>query len=202
VRRAWPAALVVGLALVAPASATAADPGRWFETGFSRVPSEYYQGVTSDTANQLFFDGRFVGLYKTTPALKEIGRVPNAIPSAVAAAEGYNHIGDISFDPSEGGRILLPLECFSPGVPGGPNTCGTGSFGVADPNTLAWRYYVKLAPADIKKAMWAEVSPDGTLVWTSSDDDLLAYRTADVAAANAAPSVPIRPVRRLAGAVP
>jgi hypothetical protein len=31
----------------------------------------------------------------------------------------------------EGGRILLPLECFYPGRPGGANSCGTGSIGVA-----------------------------------------------------------------------
>ena len=90
-----------------------------------------------------------------------------------------------------------------PGLPGGPNTCGTGSIAVADPETLAWRYYVKLDPADIKKAMWAETSPDGTLVWTSAGNDLLAYRTFDITAANAAPAAaPIRPVLRLAGAVP
>ena len=143
------------------------------------------------------------GLYRTTPELKETARVANAIPQAVAASEGYNHIGDLTWDAAEGGRLLLPLECFSPGLPGGPNTCGTGSIAVADPETLAWRYYVKLEPADIKKAMWAEVSPDGKLLWTSAGSDLLAYRTADVSATNAAPgAVRIRPVRRLPGAVP
>ena len=39
---------------------------------------------------------------------------------------------------------------------------------------------MKLDPADIHKAMWAEVSPDGKLLWTSSGGDLLAYRTADI----------------------
>jgi hypothetical protein len=50
--------------------------------------------------------------------------------------------------------------------------------------------------------MWAEVSPDGALVWTSNGPDLLAYRAADVSPATAAAGVRIRPVRRLAGAVP
>ena len=51
--------------------------------------------------------------------------------------------------------------------------------------------------------MWNEVSPDGTLVWTSSGDDLLAYRAADISRANAAPEhAPIHSVRRLRGAVP
>ncbi len=113
------------------------------------------------------------------------------------AAEGYNHIGDPTWDRGEGGRVILPLECYSPS-PG--NTCGTGAFGVADPKTLAWRYYVKLDPAEIPKAMWAEASPDGKLIWTSSGNDLLAYRASDVTAANAAPGhAPIHSVRRLAG---
>ena len=42
------------------------------------------------------------------------------------------------------------------------------SIGVADPDTLAWRYYVKLDKSFIDKAMWAEVSPNGQLLWTSS----------------------------------
>ena len=46
--------------------------------------------------------------------------------------------------------------------------------------TLAFRYYVKLDPAQIAKAMWVESSPDGRLLWTSSGSDLLAYRAADV----------------------
>ena len=78
--------------------------------------------------------------------------------------------------------MLLPLECFTPGAPNGGNTCGTGSIGVADPRTLAFRYYVKLDPAEIAKAMWVESSPDGRLLWTSSGSDLLAYRAADVSA--------------------
>ena len=117
--------------------------------------------------------------------------------------EGYNHIGDISFDGAEGGRVLLPLECYVPNGPNGGNPCLHGSIGVLDPATLQWRYYVKLDPAEIPKAMWNEVSPDGSLIWTSSGDDLLAYRAADVTAANAAPEhPPIHSVRRLRGAVP
>ena len=100
------------------------------------------------------------------------------IPASVRMGEGYNHIGDLSWDASEGGRLLLPLECYSPGQPNGGNTCRTGSIGVADPQSLQWRYYVKLDPTEIRKAMWNEVSPDGELVWTSAGDDLLAYRSA------------------------
>jgi len=51
--------------------------------------------------------------------------------------------------------------------------------------------------------MWAETSPDGSLIWTSSGNDLLAYRTSDVTAAKAAPAGPvIHAVRRLRDAVP
>jgi hypothetical protein len=191
------------LAVLPAPAARGADPGRWFMTGFSTTKIEYYQGVTSDPQRSLYFDGRFVGLYRTTSKLTETARVPNAIPQSVASAEGYNHIGDLSWDAGEGGRLLLPLECFSPGLPGGPNTCGTGSIAVADPRTLEWRYYVKLDPADIKKAMWAEASPDGRLVWTSAGNDLLAYSGTDLNPSNAAPAAaPIRPVTRLSGAVP
>jgi hypothetical protein len=199
--RLGPVAALLTLILAAPASA--ADPGRWSETGFSRIPLPYYQGVTSDGAGHLYFDGFAVGLYRTDLGLAEQGRNDAAIPPGVFATEHYNHIGDITHDSAEGGRVLLPLECYTPGGPDGGNTCGTGSIGVADPGTLDWRYHVKLDPAEIAKAMWAEVSPDGKLVWTSAGDDLLAYATAEITPARAAPAgAPLRAVRRLAGAVP
>ena len=159
--------------------------------------------MASDPRRSLWFDGLFNGLYRTDANLRERRRNDVVIPPGVTAREGYNHVGDISWDAREGGRILLPLECFYPGRPGGANSCGTGSIGVADPQTLGWRYYVKLDPAEIPKAMWAEVSPDGRLVWTSAGDDLLAYRASDVTRARAAPgAAPIRAARRLAGAAP
>ena len=181
--------------------AQAEDPGRWLLTGASSVPLTYWQGLTSDPAKErIFFVGVFEGLWQTTPSLRQTAGVGGAIPPDVKAMEGYNHIGDPTWNPGEGGRVLLPLECYTAGV---GNTCGTGSFGVADPTTLGFRYYVKLDPAEIPKAMWAETSPDGELVWTSNGADLLAYRSSDISAANAAPgAAPIRAVRRLAGAVP
>jgi hypothetical protein len=167
------------------------------------VPNTYWQGVTTAPGKPFFFDGVFEGLHRTTRGFRQTGSVASAIPVTVKAAEGYNHIGDISYDRAEGGRVLLPLECFTPGGPNGGNTCGTGSIGSADPRTLGFRYYVKLDPSEIAKAMWVETSPDGELLWTSSGPDLLAYRAADVTAANAAPAAPpIHSVRRLAGAVP
>jgi hypothetical protein len=190
------------LAAVQAPSAAAADPGRWIETGHSDIPLEYFQGVTSDRQRNLYFDGFFVGLYRTDSDLVEANRNPAAIPLGVAAQEFYNHIGDLTWDSREGGRLLLPLECFYVGA---GNICKTGSIGVADPVTLQWRYYVKLDPAFIDKAMWAEVSPNGKLLWTSSGSgrDLLAYDMDDIREANAAPNGPkLEPVRRLIGAVP
>jgi hypothetical protein len=189
-------------ALVLPAAAPAADPGRWIETGYHPVPLEYFQGVTTDRDGNFFFDGLQVGLYRTDPLLTEQARDESEIPVDVYLREGYNHIGDITWDKREGGRVLLPLECF---IPFFGNTCKTGSIAVADPETLEWRYYVKLDKAFIDKAMWAEVSPNGQLLWTSSGsgDDLLAYRVKDIAPENAAPDAPpLKPVRILEGAVP
>jgi hypothetical protein len=196
-RRGLITALASAALLLLPApTALARDPGRWLMTGVSSVPLSYWQGVAADRDRNLYFDGVFAGLYRTTARLRQTAANGNVI---ALTPEGYNHIGDISWQGPGTGRILLPLECF---VPGQGNTCGRGAIGVADPRTLAWRYYVNLDPADIPKAMWAEVSPDGRRLWTSSGNDLLAYRLSDVSPANAAPAPPIRAVRRLAGAVP
>ncbi len=193
------ALLTLALTLAVCASASARDPGRWTLTGWSSVPNTYWQGVTSAGPGQpLFFTGLFEGLHRTARNLRQTGSAGLVIPPSVKAVEGYNHVGDPGF---QGGRVLLPLECYTPGGPNGGNTCGTGSIGVADPATLGFEYYVKLDPAEIPKAMWVEAQDD--LLWTSSGPDLLAYRASDVSAANAAPgAAPIRSVRRLAGAVP
>jgi hypothetical protein len=197
------AALLLAAALGAPAGARASDPGRWALTATTTLPLVYYQGIAADAQRTLFFDGIDVGLYRTTSGFTETGRNNDAIPPDVHLREGYNHIGDIDWDRQEGGRVLLPLECYVPGGPNGGNPCLHGSIGVAGPGSLQWRYYVKLDPAEIPKAMWNAVSPDGSLLWTSSGDDLLAYRTADISRAHAAPEhAPIHSVRRLRGAVP
>jgi hypothetical protein len=186
---------------IAPATASA-GAGDWIKTGRSTMPLNYYQGVTHDDRGNVYFDGVFVGLYRTDTKLREEARNLDVIDPAAKQDPGFNHIGDITYDKAEGGRIILPLECYDASK-SPSNTCGIGGFGVADPDTLTWRYWVKLDPADIPKAMWAEVSPDGSLIWTSSGRDLLAYNTSDATQVNAQPSGPaIRPVRRLAGAVP
>jgi hypothetical protein len=193
------AAAICCMALAAPA-AQAADPGRWIVTGTKSVPSRYRQGIASDSARNVFFAGATVGLYRTNNG-RQTARNGNVIPPDVAQREQYNHIGDIAWDSGGDGRLLLPLESYIFGRPD-PNPAKTGSFGVVDPKTMKWRYYVKLDPAEIPKAMWVATSPDG-LAWTSSGDDLLAYNLADITLANAAPNgAVLHAVKRLAGAVP
>ena len=196
-------ALSALLVIVTVHAAPARDPGRWRATGRSPIPTTWYQGITSDDRGGLFFSGTVAGLHRADSRLRQRGGTDAVIPPEVTAAEGYNHVGDLSWDAAEGGRVLLPLECYDPGAANEGNTCATGAIAVASPRTLRWRYYVKLDPAEIAKAMWAEVSPDGTLVWTSSGTDLLAYRAAEIAPARAAPvGPPLRAVRRLPGALP
>jgi hypothetical protein len=189
-------ALVVSLALAGPASA--ADPGLWRLSQADSVRLDYFQGLTHAADGSLFFDGIVVGLFRTDRDLRQRAQIANALTPDLSA-QGFNHIGDLTWDAREGGRLLLPLECYVPGQPNGGNTCGRGAIAVADPATLKLRYAVALDPADIAKAMWAEVAPGGSLLWTSSGRDLLAY---DTAAINAGATAPLRPVKRLAGAVP
>ncbi|MEA2475612.1 MAG: hypothetical protein QOE06_3527 [Thermoleophilaceae bacterium] len=197
----------VAAALLAPAAAHAADPGRWTETGRTTTPIYYYQGMASDPARRLFFNGVYSGLYRTDPMLGETARTDDVIPPDVHAREQYNHTGDIAWDAREGGRVILPMECYypqaAPGQDDPSNTCRTGSFAVADPETLQWRYYVKIDPAVMAKAMWVAVSPDGKLAWTGIGKDLFAFSMDDITAANAAPAGPaIKPVRVLKNARP
>ncbi len=193
--------LVAILALAS--SASARDPGRWLLTGASSVPNDYWQGITSDPSDgQLFFIGPFQGLWQTSPQLAQTAGVSQAIPKELTKSIGYDHVGDPTWLNGEGGRIVLPMECYKPNADPS-NTCGKGAFGIADPQTLAFRYYVQLDPKFIPKAMWAETSPDGKLIWTSSGDDLIAYRASQVIRANAAPSGPqLKPVKTLPNAVP
>ncbi|MDQ3955636.1 MAG: hypothetical protein M3285_08815 [Actinomycetota bacterium] len=189
--------LLVAGALAFLVSPAAAAEGSWQEVGRTSIPLYYYQGMSHDPAGNRYFTGIWFGLYRTDPELNESARNDDVIPPEVHLREQYNHVGDLSY---AGGNLYLPLECYYP--PAG-NTCKTGSIGVADPMTLEMEYYVKLDPAEITKAMWCEVSPDGALLWTQDGKDLLAYDMNAFTETNAAPGGPlVRPVRRLTGVVP
>jgi hypothetical protein len=187
-------------AVLVPATAAQADkPPAWEYNGHSEILPEYFQGVTSDDEKNLYFAGPTVGLYRTDYELREEARLPFAIPGPIFFGRGYSHIGDITWDRAEGGRILLPLECLN------QMFCQRGAIGVSDPETLQWRYHVELDQSFIDKAMWAEASPNGKLLWTSSGsgDDLLAYDMSEINPANAWPDGPeLQPVIRFEGAVP
>ena len=199
-RRAVIALSVAAVASSAPA-ALAADPGTWVLTSHQSESPNYRQGIASDGAGNVFFDGPFVGVYKMRGG-KEIAANSTAIPQDVQDREQYNHMGDLAFDASQGGRLLLPLESYQPGQ-ADSNPSKTGSFAVVDPATLRWSYYVKLDPTEIPKAMMVATDTANGLAWTVTGKDVIAYKLSNITAANAAPTAaPIHSVRRLANVVP
>jgi hypothetical protein len=195
-------ALAVAAAIALPAAADAADPGLWIKTTQLTKPAYYRQGLASNPATgDVFFSGSFSGITRTHNET-EVKTNTAAIPKDVIDREQYNHIGDIAFDSGEGGRLFLPLESYAPLQPD-TNPSKTASIGVMDATTLAWKYYVKLDPAEINKAQWVAVDPQQGLVWTIGDTTLLAYNIADINPANAAPNAaPIHSVKRLDNIVP
>jgi hypothetical protein len=199
----WRIWLVAGVAtLAASAPAQASDPGTWVRTAQLFEPAYYRQGLASNPATgEVFFSGSSAGIYRTRSG-KELAQNTAPIPPDVAQREQYNHIGDIAFDSLEGGRLLLPLESYAPFQPD-QNPSKTGAAGVMDPATLRWKYYVKLDPAEIPKAMMFATDEANGIVWTPVGKDLLAYNLSDINPANAAPDGPvIHSVRRLVGVVP
>jgi hypothetical protein len=197
-----PAFMAAAAILALPASAHAADPGLWIKTSQLTKPATYRQGLASNPATgDVFFSGSFSGITRTHNEV-ELAKNTNAIPKDVTDREQYNHIGDIAFDPAEGGRLLLPLESYAP-LAQDTNPSKTASIGVMDAKTLAWKYYVKLDPTEINKAQWVATDPEHGLVWTIGDISLLAYNLADINPANAAPNAaPIHSVKRLDNIVP
>jgi hypothetical protein len=172
------------------------DPGRWTLVSTTSIRIFYYQGMTHDDQGDFFFDGVDNGLWKTNSSFTQIAGSTPYIPAAVAARDKYNHIGALAYSKTTG--LLLPMECYN-----GTNCANTGAIGVADPATLAWEYEVKLDPATIKKAMWAAVSPNGKLLWTSSNNNLVAYDMTDISQAHSWPThAAIKPVTILKNAVP
>jgi hypothetical protein len=188
------------IAAVAASAPSAAGADLWTETGRSLTSVNYWQGITFDAGTRTFnFDGPAQGLWRTDAQLTRLAGRSTGIPSTVTSTEGWNHLGDLSFDAAGGPRLLVPLECYYP-TASDPNTCHTGGFGIVDPVTLQWRYYVKLDPAQITKAMWVEVSPDGRWAWTSSGTDLLAYDATQISPQRAGPAgAPLTSAKRIVG---
>jgi hypothetical protein len=199
-RRLAPA--LTALALLAPASAVASDPGLWVKTSQLTKPAYYRQGLASNPATgDVFYSGSFAGIYRVRGD-QQVASNTNPIPKDVAQTEQYNHIGDIAFDSAEGGRVLLPLESYQP-FQADQNPSKTGSVGIMDAKTLAWKYYVKLDPSEIQKTQWIATDPAKGLFWTITGSDLLAYNLSDLNPANAAPgAAPIHSVRALPGVAP
>jgi hypothetical protein len=190
------------LATIAPSAATSGaasvqkDPGHWKLVSTTSVRIFYYQGMTHDDQGNFYFDGVDNGLWKTDSSFAQLAGSTPYIPADVAARDKYNHIGAITY--AKGTGVILPMECYN-----GTNCANTGAIGVANPATLAWEYEVKLDAATIKKAMWAAVSPNGKLLWTSSDNNLLVYDMADISPAHAWPDhAAIKPVRIVKNAIP
>lgn len=168
-------AVLSGLLVLTPAPADAAL--RSVER--RPITIAFNQGVAQDPRSRtLFFSGatsdETSGLFRTDSRLRPTGARTAALPRT---REGFNHIGDLSFDPLRR-RLLLALECYRPRA--GGNTCRRGAIAAADPRTLAVRHVVRLDPGQVTKAMWVEASPDGRWLWTSSGRRLLAYPAAAV----------------------
>jgi hypothetical protein len=193
VRRGAVGLFIAVWSLVPVSAAGAAD--LWTQTGQSFTSVDYWQGIAFDAGSRSFyFDGPEEGIWRTDASLHQTGGRSTGIPTAVTSAQGWNHLGDLTFDANRK-MLLVPLECYYP-VLSDPNTCKTGGVGVIDPSTLAWRYFVKFG--GIPKAMWVEESPDGKWLWTSLGTDLLAYDASQLTAANAT----IAPSKRLVAILP
>ena len=164
----------------------------WKLNSTSRASVAYNQGIAFDQAQgNFFFDGvsstSNSALYRTNSRLSRTASNTAVIPTNPQAnPQGYNHAGDLSFDSQNvsitdtgKARVLLPLECYYANLTPS-NTCGSGAFGVVDPSTLTFLYYVKLWTPQIQKAMWDEITPDGHWIFTSSGTHLLAYDAAEI----------------------
>jgi hypothetical protein len=106
------AAALAALFAAAPA-AQAADPGRWKLTKARNVKIAYNQGITAVGSSAFSFSSNQI-IFLTDRALRQRRENTQILPADVVAAEGYDHIGDLTYDRAEGGRLLLPLECYRP----------------------------------------------------------------------------------------
>ena len=159
------------------------------------LPAGYDDGLAADAAGHLLWSGVPDGLYRSNLELRPQLRLRGAIPGALRS-DGFarRRRPGMGHDPAPG-RLLVPLQCAAGAASAG---CPAAGIGVYDAG-LIWRYYVELDRSAITSIDWAQVSPDGSLVWTSSGRDLLFYF-----ALNVEPAAPeaLRPVERFAGVLP
>src|SRR4051794_5007244 len=168
-------AAAVAVALPATPDDPAAAPhvGRGRAAGPDRIPLTWYQGVAAAPSGDFYFSGLLGGLYRTDRSLNLLRERGDIIPPALRRV-GYNHVGDLDWDPREHGRVLIPLECYP--CSGSPRPARVAVAGTA---ALRWHYAVRLAAAGLRKVTWLAV--DRRLVWTSSGSDLLAFRADAIA---------------------
>src|SRR3954451_21145053 len=94
------------LALAVPAAAAARDPGRWVLVRVTDFPANHNQGIASH-GRSVFFDGallNFAQVFGDDLTLRQTAASGDPIPADVRTGEGYNHIGDLSWDPGDVGR--------------------------------------------------------------------------------------------------
>ena len=135
----------------------------------------------------MFFSGSLTGLRRTNATLRQTASRPRH--PAQCRDGGLQPRRRHLLGRAEGGRVLLPLECFTPGEPSGGNTCGTGR-SARGPRDARLPLLREARSGRDPEGDVGRASPDGQLLWTSSGHDLLAYRAADVSPANAAPGGP------------
>ena len=177
------------------ASAGASDPGRWKLSSVDRLAPLYRGGLSADGAGHVFWSGAGEGLFRSSTSLAEQLRLGAAIPPALRTEPGFALVGDPGWDASGSGRLVVPFRCA---VGASSATCPQAGLGIYD-RGLLWGQFVRLDRSAATSIDWAEPSPDGLLVWTSSGRDLLAFSAADVRPGN---GVPLVPVARFAGVVP
>jgi hypothetical protein len=185
----WPA----GALAASPAHAAADGSGRWRLAAVDQLPGAYRQGVAVDDAGHAFWAGLPAGLYRSDFEVVQQLRLPDAVPSAIRASEGWTIAGDPGWD--RGGRLLVPLDCAAGSTAG---ACPSAGLAVYDAG-LIWRHSARLDRASITHIDWIEQSDDRSLLWTSSGRNLLAFHAANFASE---PPEPVQPAYRFDGVLP
>ena len=187
-----------------PAGAQAADPGRWTADRHDDAAARLLPGRHRRSARATSTSTASTSASTApTPAFTETGRNDDVIPPDVHLREGYNHIGDITWDRQEGGRILLPLECYVPGGPNGGNPCRTRLDRRRRPGHAAVALLRQARPGrDPEGDVERGLARRHAAVDVERRSDLLAYRTADISRAQRRARARADPLRAAAATAP